>query len=176
MHVFISMHLGYSLRNPSLLCTENLIQVSELLLGKGKQYMKYILAFMCYQFRDRSSSFLLFKMLLFTHILLLSLLWIVFTCDIAIDLFWSEIIVFISVEQTSGLSEWIIINFFFFFFKEARNYWCSQQTALWGVHYTLSLQGHQKSFWFCVMPPMIMQCVSAVYNDPVNRIQLNSFI
>lgn len=57
MRVFISMHLGYSLRNPSFLSTENLIQVSEFLLGKGKQYMKYILAFICYRFRDRSSCF-----------------------------------------------------------------------------------------------------------------------
>lgn len=56
-----------------------------------------------------------FKMFLFTYILLLSLFWIFFICDIAIDLFWSEITGFFSVEQTSGLSECIIINFFFFF-------------------------------------------------------------
>lgn len=149
MHVFISMHLGYSLRNPSLLSTENLIQVSEFLLGKGKQYTKYILAFICYGFRDRSSCFkcslkcLLFKMFLFTYILLLSLFWIFFICDIAIDLFWSEITGFISVEQTSGLSEWIIINFFFFFtFSKG-----GQQLLLFPTNCTLvsSLHTHSGS-------------------------------
>lgn len=67
-------------------------------------------------FAKEAASFLLFKMFPFTYILLLSLFWMFFICDIAIDLFWSEIIGFISVEQTSGLSKWIIINFFFFTF------------------------------------------------------------
>lgn len=67
-------------------------------------------------FAKEAASFLLFKMFPFTYILLLSLFWMFFIHDIAIDLFWSEIIGFISVEQTSGLSKWIIINFFFFTF------------------------------------------------------------
>lgn len=153
MHVFISMHLGYSLRNPSCLPTENLIQVSEFLLEKRKQCTKYILyfmglyTFMYYRFSDRSSSNLLFKMVLFTYILLLSLFWIFFICDIAIDLFWSEIIGFISVKQTSGLSEWIIINFFFFFFPFLNFFFkeANQQLLVFPINCTLRSSLHSHS-------------------------------
>lgn len=116
-------------------------------------------------FAKEAASFLLFKMFPFTYVLLLSLFWMFLICDIAIDLFWSEIIGFISVEQTSGLSKWIIINFFFFTFFLRRP---TTGTALWEVHYTLSLQDHQKSFCFCVMLSVIIYCVSAVYNDQAN--------